>query len=265
MRKVWFFGDSSTFCHGLRPGFEYYDMFPERKTKLWTEHLCEYFNAEEINFGLCGASSEDIKFRLSTNLYKIDNDDVVVIQSTHPTRMNVFDTHSNFKPVHFVVNNETINEDDFSKEQIKSLEEYSKHFLVDHVNKYEIRDWVYFLAIKKELELRGVRVIYIHHSLFYSEIKHFFDWKDILNESGGKINDNYHLGWSAQKKFAKFILKNYTSGNSEIIPSLEINDHDDVSKIHFKETHGANILSHLYEFIKDEDVTKHYDESHIFI
>lgn len=265
MRKVWFFGDSSTFCHGLRPGFEYYDNFPDHRDKLWTEYLCDYFKGEEINFGVCGASTDDIKFRLATNLYKIDNDDVVVIQSTHPTRMNVFDNHLNFKPVHFVVNNETINEDDFSWEQIRALHDYSKHFLIDHVDKYEIRDWVFFLALKKELESRGVRVIYWHHSLLYTEIKSYLGWKDIRTESKGKINDNYHLGWSAQKKFANFILRNYEAGNTEIIPSLDINEHDDVSKIHFKETHGSNVLSHLYEDVKDNEVTKHYDEGHIFL
>lgn len=264
MRKVWFFGDSSTFCHGLRHGFEYYDKFINNRGKLWTEYICDYFGGEEINFGVCGASSDDIKFRLSTNLHKIDNNDVVVIQSTHPTRMNVFDLHGDYSSVHFVINDGDMNESNYTKEQIQHLKNYSKSFLVDNVDKYEVRDWILLLSLKRELELRGVTVIYWHHSLLYTEIKYYFGWNTIYDETNGHIDDNYHLGWESQEKFYNFIIGQYKKGNTEIIPSLDINDHDDVDKIHFEEKHGSRLLDNLYENVKVNNEIKHYDESHIF-
>lgn len=265
MKKVWFFGDSSTFCHGLRPGFEYYDRYPNNRSVLWTEYISNFFKGEEINFASCGASNEDIKFRLSTNLYKINNNDVVIIQSTHPSRINVFDNHGDFKSVHLMINNESINKNDFSKQKIKNLQNYSKSFLIDNVDKFEIRDWIFFISLKRELELRGVTVIYWHHSLLYSEIREYFGWNSIKDETNGYIDDDYHLGWASQKKFYNFIINNFKNGNSEIVPSLNINNHSDISKIHFQEKHANRLLDNLYQDIKNMNEIKHYDESHIFI
>lgn len=261
MRKIWFFGDSTTFCHGLRPGFEYWEKFPHLRNKTWVDYICDYFQGEEINFGFCGASNEDIKFRIITNLYKIDKDDVVIMQSTHPTRINVFDKHGDYKPVHIAFNNET--SDDFTKEELKNLKSFSKSFMVDNIQKYERRDTVIFLALKRELEKRKVKTIYWNHQIMHQEVRDFFGWKNILEESGGLINDNYHLSWSSQESFANLILDNYKNGNTNIIPTPDM--YEDVSKIKFTNNSEDETLDSLYADVRDINKTKHYDESHIFI
>jgi hypothetical protein len=261
MRKIWFFGDSSTFCHGLRPGFEYWEKFPNLRNKTWVEYICDYFGGEEINFGFCGASNEDIKFRIITNLYKIDVNDIVIMQSTHPTRINVFDKYGDFRPVHIAFNNET--SDDFSKEELKSLKDYSKNFLVDNVDRFERRDSVIFLSLKNELEKRNVKTIFWNHQIMNQEVRNYFGWKNILDESGGVIDDNYHLGWESQQSFAQLLISNYEAGNTSIIPTPDM--YEDVSNIQFNNRSEYDTLESLYEDVRHINKTKHYDEGHIFI
>ena len=61
--NIWFFGDSNTYGHGLRYGFDYYDKNSDLRKPHFTK-LLTHFKCNPVNFGSCGTSNEEIKFRL---------------------------------------------------------------------------------------------------------------------------------------------------------------------------------------------------------
>jgi hypothetical protein len=262
--NTWFFGDSTTFCHGLRPGFSYYDNFPENRSKLWTEIISEYFKTSEVNYSFCGASNEDIRFRLATNLFRIQKNDYVVIQSTYSARMNIFDKNKLFRPVHFAFDNETINTRDFSKEQVESLTNFVKYNLIDHVDKFELRDLIFFLSIKKSLEKRGVKTLFWHHSVMDKSFRDLNKWTDIQKESKGVVDDNYHLGFSSQESFANFLISTFESGISSIIPSCPICDNTRTPDLNLNSQKLDKLVDNLYRDISDISITKKFDESYLY-
>lgn len=262
--KVWFFGDSTTFGHGLRSGFEYYDKFPENRSKIWVNLLSEYFGGEEVNYSFCGASNEDIKFRLASNLYKFNQNDAVVIQSTYSGRTNLFDNKNLFRPIHFAVENETLNFEDFTSEQIKSFREFVKFNLIDHIEKYELRDLIYFLSIKRDLERRGIKTIFWHHSVLDKKFRDLQNWIDIEQESKGIVKDNFHLGFSSQLSFFNFIKDNYEKGLSSIIPSSPLGGYSNTADLLTNLTKLESIIDTLYRDMKGILHSKYYDESYLF-
>lgn len=262
--KVWFFGDSTTFGHGLKPGFEYYDKFPQNRSKTWIRLLTEYFQGEEVNYSFCGASNEDIKFRLATNLYKFDKKDVVVIQSTYSGRTNLFDNKNLFRPIHFAVENETLNLDDFSPDQIKSFREFVKFNLIDHIERYEIRDIIFYLSIKRDLEQKGIRTIFWHHSVLDKKFREMQGWSNIEQESGGVVKDNFHLGFSSQKSFFKFLKDNYEKGLTSIIPSSPFGGYTNENDLLTNLQKIDRVIDTLYRDMRGILLSKYYDESYLF-
>lgn len=255
MRNIWFFGDSTTYGHGLRPGFEYYDNFSERITNRWAEIVSNYFNGNEINFATCGASNQDIQYRLITNLYKIKNDDVVIIQSTYPTRISVYNKYKTYTPVHVAFNDE-FEDPGFSQEQIYSLKSYSKNFLIDNIDLIDKRDELFFAGIFNELTQRGIDVIFWQHEVMNQKIRKFFDWKTIQDETKNLIND-YHLGWESQQKFSDFIINQYEMGNKFIYPNPRF--HVDMTSVDFVNTEIINELKTLYKSVGVENLYKDYE------
>lgn len=228
MRNIWFFGDSTTYGHGLRPGFDYYEDYPNSRGIRWTQYLSKYFNGKEVNKASCGASNMDIQYELITNLSNIKSNDVVIIQSTYPTRISVHNKYGDLKPIHIALNDEII--EGFTKEQVSSFKLFSKNFLIDYFQNYDDRDTSIFLSLKRELELRDVTVIFWYHEVMNTNILKKFGWKTIKEESTNRVND-FHLGWEAQKKFFEFIKGEYESGNSTIYPNPEF--YTDIEKLSF--------------------------------
>jgi hypothetical protein len=264
MRNIWFFGDSTTFGHGLRIRHEYYEQFPENRKKLWTEHVSDYFGGNEINFAYCGASNEDIKFRVSTNLYKIKTNDVVVIQYTHSGRINLFDKYNDYCPVHVSTTEKDIKlgNSNFDKEQLINFEGYVKSFIVDNLDKFEMRDIITLLSFKKELENRGIICILWSHHLISIPIRKHYNWDSIKTESKGVIDDDYHMGFDAQEKFSDFLINQFEGGNTFVNPNS--NYSDDVENINFNNHQLEETLDNLFEDVRSYNFHKNYNESHIF-
>lgn len=254
MRNVWFFGDSTTYGHGLRPGFEYYDNYPLNRKKRWTELLSNHFNGNLINFATCGASNDDIKYRLITNLYKIEENDVVVIQSTYPTRISVYNKYKTYTPVH-VAFNDDFKDPGFTDEQLKSLQLFSKYFLIDNIDDIDQRDSLFFISIVNELNKRNIDVIFWQHELMNVKIRNHFGWTTIEDETYGDISD-YHLGWESQSKFFNFIINQYNSNNKIIYPNPRF--HVDMKSLEFVDTTYINKILNLYEYVGDSDLYKDY-------
>lgn len=259
-KNIWFFGDSTTYGHGLRYGFEYYDENPKKRKPHWTKLLSKYFDATIINFASCGASNEDIKFRLITQLHHIKRGDVVVLQPTYPTRVNIFTNDGEYKPIHMAFGEDSMLDGRIDKEQMDALKKYTKSFLVDNTNKFETRDMVYFESLKRELELRGVIVITWSHEVMNEDIRKHMQWPNIAEETDGEYDD-YHLGFDAQKPFAKFLIDEYEKGNTFILPDPI--HHRDMSLLRFDYHEPLKVMKKIFENVGRRDVSKDYNETYL--
>jgi hypothetical protein len=259
-KNIWFFGDSTTYCHGLRYGFDYYDDSPEIRKPLWTQILSKYFQAVAINYAVCGASNEDIKFRLITQLSNIKEGDVVIIQTTYPTRINIFTNDGEYKPIHMAFGEEFLLKGRVSDEQIETLNNYTRDFLVDNTDRYEYRDMIYFESLKRELELRGVTVIKWQHTLLDEKIRKHMGWLTIKEESDGEYTDE-HLGFTAQEPFANLLIEEFEKDNTFVNPDPMF--HSDISKLSFNFHEPLLIMKKLYEKVGRRDLCKEYNEIYV--
>jgi hypothetical protein len=246
MSNIWFFGDSTTYGHGLRPGFDYWDYSSEYRGQRWTRLFADNFGGNPINHGVCGASNEDIKLRIVSQMHKIQKGDMVVLQPTYPTRINIFTNDGEYKPIHVAFGEDSFLEGRISDEQMSALKDFTRYFLVDNTERFEQRDILHFIGLKKELESKGVDVLLWHHEVMNEMILKHMGWKTIKEESNGDIDD-LHLGWDAQKKFSDFLIKEYKKGNTFICPNPEF--YEDISKLHFRQKENEKTFETLYKFV----------------
>lgn len=256
-KNIWFFGDSTTYGHGLRYGFDYYDNNPKLRKPHWTKIMSDYFDANPVNYASCGASNEDIKFRLITQLHHISSGDVVIIQPTYPTRINVFTNDGEYKPIHMAFGEDHMLEGRLEKEQLSSLKDYTEHFLVDNTERFELRDMIYFESLKRELELRGVIVITWNHEVMNEDIRKHMKWLTISEESGRDFDD-YHLGFQAQELFANFLIEEYEKGNTFIMPNPVF--YHDITKVTFDYHEPLKVMRKIFEHVGRRDRSKDYNE-----
>ena len=146
--NIWFFGDSNTYGHGLRYGFDYYDENPDLRKPHFTKLLANHFNCNPVNLSVCGTSNEDIKFRLINHLHKLQEGDYVFIQLTYSARTNIFTNDGEFKSINVSFGEDSQIKGRVSDEAIDSLKEYQKNFLDDNSSRYETRDLITIYSIK---------------------------------------------------------------------------------------------------------------------
>lgn len=259
-KNIWFFGDSTTYGHGLRYGFDYYDNNPKKRSPHWTKLISKYFDANPINFASCGASNEDIKFRLITQMHHIKTGDVVILQPTYPTRINIFTNDGEYKPIHMAFGEDSMLEGRIDSEQMDALKDFTRSFLVDNTYRFEKRDTIYFESLKRELELRGVIVITWSHEVMNEDIRKKMEWYTIEEETDGEYPD-YHIGFTAQEKFANFIIEQYESGNTFILPDPAF--HGDMSKLRFDYHEPLKVMKKLFEHVGRRDNSKDYNEIYL--
>lgn len=257
--NIWFFGDSNTYGHGLRYGFDYYDENPDLRKPHFTKLLANHFNCNPVNLSVCGTSNEDIKFRLINHLHKLQEGDYVFIQLTYSARTNIFTNDGEFKSINVSFGEDSQIKGRVSDEAIDSLKEYQKNFLDDNSSRYETRDLITIYSIKKELELRNIKVIIVTNDTLNEQIKKHMGWPTIEEESNGEVDGYGNLGFTAQQPFADFIIKNFEEGNLFINPNPIF--WEDMKKITFNYTKPIDTISNIYEFVGRKDNSRDYNEN----
>lgn len=226
--NIWFFGDSVTFCHGLRPTFKFYDEFPNIRDKRWTEIVTEYLKGTECNFSWPGLPNEIVLHRVINKLSQIEKGDTVFIQTVYPMRFVAYNRKKQlhtFRPAHLWDHFE--NEGALSTNEEKAIKEFGKEFIVPYQDEWEMRYYEYYTGIQRELEKRGVKCIIWSHRLFrWDGINDRMaqDKATIFDESKGAIDD-YHMGWHANKIFGEFMIEQLEASNTFIYPRSYI-DYD---------------------------------------
>lgn len=224
--KVWFFGDSVTFCHGLRPTFKFYENYPNIRGKRWTSIVTEYLDGIECNFSWPGLPNEGVLHRVVNKLYEIKEGDTVFIQSVYPMRFVAFNRDKEletFRPAHLWDHFE--NDGKLSSNEEKVLREYAKEFIVPYQDEWETRYYEYYKGIQRELEARDVNCIILSHRLFRWDAltdRMPKDKRTISDESNGEIED-FHMGWEGNEVFGHFIIEQLQAGNKFIYPRSYIN------------------------------------------
>lgn len=260
MKTSWFFGDSSTFGHGLRPGFEYYDKYPELRDKRWTEYISEHFKSIEKNHAVCGISNEDIIFRIITNLNNIKENDIVFIQWTHPARLNIpIDGSKHYINIAHIESEEISS---ISASSNKLVKEYLTNILLPNIDFMYKQDLYRLLSLKLELEKRNILCIMWSPTLISNTIRNQYNWKSIYEETNGEVNDDYHLGFSSQKKLSDFFISQIQQNNT-LVKEFD-NFWEDNSNLRWDNNDIINELHNLYEF-QTLNKYKDYNESNIFI
>lgn len=257
--NIWFFGDSNTYGHGLRYGFDYYDDNPDMRKPHFTQLLARHFKCNPVNFASCGSSNEDIKFRLINQMHKFNEGDYVFIQLTYSARTNIFTDMGEFESINTSFGEEVRIKGRVSDESIESLKEFQNNFLDKNASKYETRDLLTIFSIKKELELRKINMIIVTNGVLHESIKKHLKWFTIEEETDGKVDGYGNLGFTAQKPFADFIIKQYRKGNTFINPNPIF--WEDVTKVTFDYDKPIKQISTIYEFVGRKDDSKDYKEN----
>jgi len=257
--NIWFFGDSNTYGHGLRYGFEYYDKNSDLRKPHFTKLLAMHFKCNPVNFASCGASNEEIKFRLINQMHKFNDNDVVFIQLTYAARTNVFTDDGDFESINTSFGEEERLKGRVSKKAINSLKSFQENFLNNNASKYESRDLITVFGIKKELERRNIKVIIVNNGVLNEHIKKHMEWPTIEEETNGKVDGYGNLGFTAQKPFADFIIKEWRKGNSFINPNPIF--WEDINKTTFDYNKQVEGFSKMYEFMGRKDNSTDYKDN----
>lgn len=256
--NLWIFGDSQTYGHGLKFGFEYYDENPDLRKPHHTKLLAEYFNCNLINFSVCGCSNHDIIFRLINQMHKMKENDVVYIKTTYAGRTNVFTDDGEFKSIHLGFGEASQLKGRIEDKTIDALSKYTELYLDENQARFEVRDFIMIESLKLELEKRNIKVIFCTSEVLHDSIKKHFGWKTIEEETNGKFEGYGNLGFTAQKPFADFIIKEYESGNTFINPNPEF--YGDIKSVRFDFSKPINQVKNLFEFVSRRDASRDYLE-----
>lgn len=213
MNKFWFFGDSTTNHFGLTKGYEWYDKYTGKK-QYFTKILSNKYNLQCKNMGIDGASNHIILNCIIRNLKNIKKGDRVLMQTTGPFR---FEIYKNNKIQVGHANNLEKQKEDFTKEELKVLHEYSKYFLIDNERNMDMFTFSSYFGLYSYFASNGILPTILHHSIFYNHLQINFKMPNITDESNGEVDD-FHIGYQAQSVLANIIDDELKSNNNIIIP-----------------------------------------------
>lgn len=196
--KVYIVGDSFVHGSGCLYGDPYRNLTGKRG-KLFTTHLADELDVEEVNLGLHGASMEHILYQATSALSKVELGDYLVIMSTSVTRTNFVNEEEEWY-YHFP-------EDTIWPINGQYCEDTYKYRLDVEDNIWNYYNTV-FLNIIKAAEHLGARGLYLNSMDWfyednYHKAKSYF--QTIKQETNGKIEDG-HFSWLGHENFSKYVL-----------------------------------------------------------
>jgi len=214
MNTFWFFGDSTTNHYGLTETHDWFALHKNKK-EYFTTILSDKFNKKLKNLSIDGASNDVILHSIVRNLKNIKKGDMVFIQTTGSLRFNTFE-NGHFQTIHGQYLE--MHKNELSKEKIKTLNEYVKHFMIDNEEAIDMYSFSFYFNLYSYFVSIGVVPIILHHSIFQEHIRHSFNLTTIEEESNGVVNDK-HIGFESQRRLAKIISNEISNNNFILIPN----------------------------------------------
>jgi hypothetical protein len=209
--NIWCFGDSFTQGHGCIAKDEaspwpYYTLYPEGE--LWTTIVANHFNYIEHNFGKGGCSTNLIIDTLITCLYKIKENDIVIVGSSFPYRDFVYNNRA--KEFRSITNPKTVDKMVFSTDELyndklrKVLLAYIIEFNYDARDARETQFRNQIDNILNELQKRGV--IILHWGF-----RTFPEFQSQHAATNGVVDDG-HWSWKGHTDWATKCIELIESG-----------------------------------------------------
>ena len=244
--KLWIFGDSTSRNHGLLPEDSHYRSTVNR-TPYFTDNLKDYFNLQEIkNYAIHGASNEDILFTFLSKSADIQEQDLVLLQKTHPTRLNFYDRNNAYLPCHYAINANSINFNISDKYTVDSIKNYIKNYVVNNTDNFENREIVRFYNTKKLISKLKIKCILWDSSI----LDGINGLTTITTESLGKVKDE-HIGFRSQKILSDFLIKSFENKIEFPYYFYNLKTLGDISNAIIQEDTPTGLINHMtYKVIR---------------
>ena len=209
MNRAWFFGDSFTFGHGCKPGYEYFDNYPELRQSTWTDIVSEKLNLEQVNKGIPGNATPYILKQVIENLSNFNKGDFIFLTDTLPVRL-VYPTKDTktIQPLttDIIVWPERNNQralDRFlgTEEERRTVVEFIHQSVMKHFDQWTDYYMNQFIDIQKYLLTTGVHI----YTWPYKQWVSPSPYERITKATNGEIYDG-HWSWLGHKQFSTYIL-----------------------------------------------------------
>jgi len=218
MGKLWCFGDSFTAGHGCKPGYEYYDNYPDNVGYIWTEIVAKELQLEEVNLGIPGNSLPNIISQIIENLNNFKKGDYVVLTNTYPFRTlypNIERSKITELTTDLLIYPDHIGHLPESKQHMESRfkSKADKYDIVSYISSailpYE-KLWLEFYStqiclLQDHLLSLGIKALYWDYSLWNSPTS-YLRFETIHYGTQGTVEDG-HWSWQGHKDFAKYLLE----------------------------------------------------------
>ena len=213
MNKLWCFGDSFTYGHGCRPGYEYYDKYPDNRGLLWTEVIANTLKLKQKNLGIPGNSNPNITNQVLKNLTKIKKKDVVILSDTLPYRTLLFDSHTDqIAPITtdilILPENSNLENDFFNQRYFKTNKEkevfldYIYSFKLPYENKWREYYEKQLMYIQTHLLSLGIETYFWSHKRW----DYPSPFETIFKATEKEVGDG-HWSWKGHQDFSNYLLQ----------------------------------------------------------
>jgi len=205
---LWTFGDSMTFGHGCNINCKSdvsvkYSLYKNKGDDIWPNHLGNLLNYDVKNFGKNGASNDYIFDSIIDNFDSIQNNDIVIINTTLYGRIdvpiddNIHHILSAYEGAKNILNKDCIND----KDKIETILNFQYYFSNDifYKNRHKKR----FDFIKKRL-LSETKVKFCYIWSLEDDDELYASFETIYKHTNGLIKDT-HFSFNGHLNFAHFL------------------------------------------------------------
>ena len=193
VKKAWFFGDSFTAGYGCTPGFDYYSLYGPHST--FSTLLSEYYEAEELNFGLPGECNNAILKSITAQLINIKEGDIVVLSNTSPLR-DLVPSNKESKLISQKLFNSNLYTSSIgyqNKNISDTLIQYCLKIREPYIPEWNHHYRTIFLNFAKYFQSIGCKAVFWDYSVWSEEEEKGMKFENIEQATDGEIND---LHWS---------------------------------------------------------------------
>lgn len=231
MNKLWCFGDSFTYGHGCRPGYEYFDKGIHPAGTIWTTLIAKSLSLEEVNLGIPGNAMPNILNQIIYNLKNFKKGDHIILTNTLPIRVmypNIERTKIEHlttdlllypdNPMHLKEHKDHLKLRFKRKEDRYDIVNYISSAVLPNTQLWLNHYTNQLIEVQNYLLKFEMEVFFWDYSIWNSP-KSYLNFETIDYDTKGKIKDG-HWSWQGHKDFAEYLLKRISKKEYQYKPTL---------------------------------------------